>query len=54
MMLKDDVRAFWEGASCGGALYLAENSIEGFRRQMEQRYELEPYIIDFASFDAWM
>ena len=53
MMLKDEVRTFWERASCGEALYLAENSIEGFRRQMETRYELEPYIIDFASFDAW-
>ena len=53
MTLKDTVRAFWERSSCGEALYLAETSIEGFRRQMEQRYALEPYIIDFASFDAW-
>jgi len=53
MMQKDDVRTFWERASCGEALYLDETSMEGFQRQMEQRYELEPYIIDFASFNAW-
>jgi len=53
MKQKDDVRTFWEEASRGGALYLAENSIDGFRKQMERRYELEPYIIDFASFDEW-
>ena len=53
MTLKEDVRTFWERASCGETLYLTEISIEGFRRQMEIRYKLEPYIIDFASFDAW-
>jgi len=53
MMLIDDVRTFWERAACGEALYLDETSIEGFRKQMIQRYELEPYIIDFASFDTW-
>ena len=52
-MQKDDVRTFWEREACGEALYLDETSIEGFRKQMKQRYELEPYIIDFASFEAW-
>ena len=52
-MQKDDVATFWERASCGEALYVAENSVEGFRRQSKKRYELELYIIDFASFDAW-
>ena len=52
-MLKDDVRTFWEKASCGGALYLEEDSIKGFQNQSEKRYALEPYIIDFAAFDAW-
>ena len=51
-MLKDDVKAFWEKASCGEALYLSEVSADGFQEQMEHRYKLEPYIIDFAEFGS--
>lgn len=51
-MLKDDVKDFWEAASCGEELYLADVSKEGFEKQLEHRYTLEPYIIDFAEFDT--
>ena len=51
-MLKDDVREFWEKASCGEELYLTEISEDGYVEQMEHRYELEPYIPEFAEFGS--
>lgn len=48
---KKEVHAFWNEASCGEALYLREKSREGFAEQSRQRYELEPYILDFARFE---
>jgi ubiquinone/menaquinone biosynthesis C-methylase UbiE len=49
---KDDVRDFWDQASCGEKLYLEGLDLEGFRKQAETRYELEPFIIPFADFEA--
>lgn len=48
---KKKVHAFWNDASCGETLYLGEDDCEGFAAQLRQRYELEPYILDFARFD---
>jgi SAM-dependent methyltransferase len=50
---KELVRQFWEEASCGEKLYLSDLSREDFLRQAEIRYELEPFIPDFAEFDKY-
>jgi len=47
---KIQVHNFWNDASCGEALYLPTNDLEGFKTQSESRYALEPYILDFAKF----
>ena len=44
------VRDFWEEASCGEKLYLSGHEKEHFLRQAAIRYELEPYVLDFAEF----
>ena len=49
---KQRVHDFWNQASCGEALYLAEWDQAGYRAQAEARYALEPYIPDFAGFAA--
>jgi hypothetical protein len=48
---KQRVHDFWNRASCGEELYLAEQDREGYRAQAAARYALEPYISDFAGFD---
>jgi SAM-dependent methyltransferase len=50
---KELVRQFWEEASCGEKLYLSDLSRKGFLRQAEIRYELEPFILDFAEFGKY-
>lgn len=50
---KAAVRDFWEEASCGEALYLGGHSRQYFIEQSRVRYELEPYILDFAEFDFY-
>ncbi|MBZ0067416.1 MAG: methyltransferase domain-containing protein [Thiobacillus sp.] len=50
---KQEVRAFWNEASCGEVLYLSGTDREGFSSQLQRRYELEPYILDFACFDSF-
>lgn len=47
---KKRVYAFWNDASCGEALYLDEADHAGYLAQMRSRYELEPYIDEFARF----
>jgi ubiquinone/menaquinone biosynthesis C-methylase UbiE len=47
---KEGVRAFWDEASCGEALYLAGQTADDYARQARVRYQLEPYIKDFAQF----
>lgn len=47
---KLDVRDFWNDASCGEQLLLPSTDLSGYREQSEKRYQLEPYISDFAAF----
>jgi ubiquinone/menaquinone biosynthesis C-methylase UbiE len=49
---KNAVREFWEKASCGEDLYLRSTDRNGYDRQARHRYELEPYINDFADFKS--
>ncbi|KTD24328.1 SAM dependent methyltransferase [Legionella lansingensis] len=50
---KQAVYNFWNTDSCG-ELYLAGlDNKEGFERQAKIRYELEPYILDFAEFHRY-
>jgi ubiquinone/menaquinone biosynthesis C-methylase UbiE len=49
--LKQEVRDFWEEASCGERLLLDTSDKPGFRKQMARRYELEPFIEGFARFE---
>jgi SAM-dependent methyltransferase len=48
---KEQVHDFWNDASCGEQLYLQGSDREAYAAQSRKRYELEPYIIDFAKFD---
>lgn len=48
---KQQVHDFWNRASCGEELYLAEQDRDGYRMQAEARYVLEPYIVGFAGFE---
>ena len=50
---KTIVHDFWEDASCGEALYLKGWSKNDYFEHSRMRYELEPYIIDFAAFDQY-
>lgn len=47
---KQAVYDFWNNDSCGELYLSGLNSKEGFERQAKIRYELEPYIFDFAGF----
>jgi SAM-dependent methyltransferase len=49
---KRAVREFWQAASCGERLYLETAERDGYARQAEERYRLEPIIADFARFEA--
>lgn len=46
-----DIKDFWNAESCGERHAEGASGIERFRSQEELRYQLEPYIIDFARFD---
>lgn len=48
--LKQEVRDFWNDASCGENLLLTAADKPGYRTQMEKRYVLEPFIEGFAGF----
>lgn len=50
--LKSEVGAFWNEASCGERLLLEASDRSGYLAQMDKRYSLEPFIEDFARFDA--
>jgi len=50
---KELVRQYWEEASCGEKLYLQDLAKEDFLRQAEIRYQLEPFIPDFAEFEKY-
>ena len=47
---KQAVQDFWERASCGEELYLHDAGRQGYLKQARRRYELEPYIEQFAAF----
>ena len=46
-----EVKDFWNAESCGERHAEGASEMERFRSQEEARYQLEPYIIDFARFD---
>jgi SAM-dependent methyltransferase len=48
---KQQVFDFWNAASCGEDLYLTSTKKSGYQDQAKSRYELEPYILDFAKFE---
>ena len=48
---KKAVHDFWENASCGESLYLGGIGAADYAEQARIRYELEPYIRRFATFD---
>ncbi len=50
---KTQVRDFWEKAACAEDLYLTNTTAEGYALQAAKRYQLEPYILDFADFPRW-
>ena len=47
---KERVRAFWDEASCGEVYADGKEVRERLERQSEARYQLEPFIFDFARF----
>jgi SAM-dependent methyltransferase len=49
--LKSQVREFWDRAACGEKLLLQASDKQGYIQQMRKRYELEPFIHDFAKFN---
>lgn len=49
---KQLVHDFWNEASCGENLYLSGSDRDAYETQARKRYELEPYILEFAQFDA--
>lgn len=48
---KQQVHDFWNEAPCGENLYLKGSDREAYESQARKRYELEPYIPEFAGFD---
>jgi len=48
---KREVHDFWNTAACGENLYLHGVSTADFDLQSRRRYELEPFILDFARFE---
>src|SRR5688572_5515536 len=51
-VMKREVHDFWDKASCGEQLYLSGAEKSSYIEQARIRYELEPYIVDFAVFNA--
>ena len=49
---KKAVHNFWQSAACGENLYLLEKTQKEFLKQAEVRYQLEPYIENFANFNS--
>jgi SAM-dependent methyltransferase len=50
---KDKVKIFWNDASCGENLLLNQSDKKGYKKQADERYRLEPYIIPFANFSGF-
>jgi len=49
---KQAVHDFWNASSCGEVYAEGDNEAEAYRRHAKTRYELEPYISEFARFDS--
>ncbi len=49
--LKKTVVEFWDQQSCGETYLEGNTDRERFETQAKTRYELEPYIRDFAKFE---
>ena len=49
-VLKDGQRTFWNRESCGEVYAQGESVRERLERQAQVRYELEPYLAEFARF----
>ena len=49
---KKDVHDFWNESSCGEDLFMSTYDRENYLAQSLKRYDLEPYIIDFADFES--
>lgn len=49
---KQAVYDFWENESCGENPYLNGREKENYLKQIEIRYQLEPYILDFINFES--
>jgi SAM-dependent methyltransferase len=51
---KNNVKNFWNEASCGELAFYTDNQ-EGtnYHNEESERYRLEPYIIDFADFKSY-
>ena len=49
---KKAVQKFWEQTSCGEDLYLDDGSPKAYADQAQRRYELEPFIEQFAGFGS--
>jgi ubiquinone/menaquinone biosynthesis C-methylase UbiE len=48
--LKSDVHDFWNAGSCGEVYATGETEKESYENQGKSRYQIEPYIHDFANF----
>src|SRR5207302_1391030 len=52
--LKERVREFWEREPCGTKTASSTPGTPEFFAEVERRrYELEPFILDFADFEDW-
>jgi len=49
---KQRLHDFWNEASCGEKLYLSGLTQKDYEEQARVRYELEPYIAEFADFET--
>ena len=49
---KRQIHDFWNEAVCGENLYLSSADRRGYEAQARRRYELEPYIPEFADFPS--
>ena len=48
--LKEKVKDFWDEKSCGEIYAVGQSDRDYYQSHSKARYELEPYIFDFAKF----
>ena len=52
---KDKIKSFWDSTPCGTRnIPYAENSVDYFEAIAKQRYQLEPFIFEYAQFGRWV